>query len=284
MPDLPTEALDRLKSAIPSSRTIFHYTSQEGLLGIVNDKAIWLSSIRHLSDATEFGYALDLVRRKLIHKLGLERGPLRSYYGSVLERLDGIEYMTLLVGSFSESADLLSQWRAYTPSGIGFSIGFEYDHLKSMAEKQGFNILKCIYDQSEHERILEDLVNLGSTLIEGENCDKAVVGLFVGLFKYAPALKDPSFFEEQEWRVVSDIVVPSDMPLQFRAGKSMLVPYQEFKLAADDQKMPISRIIVGPTPHMNLSISSLGYRLASSSNVDPDTYTISPSRVPYRSW
>src|ERR1700693_5963128 len=117
MPDYKEDAFDSLTSVAPTTSTLFHYTSQQGLLGIEDRKARWLSSIRHLNDATEFGYAVDLVRAKLLHKLESECGPWKDYYEIVLDGLNVTDYMTLFVGSFSEHGDLLSQWRAYTPSG-----------------------------------------------------------------------------------------------------------------------------------------------------------------------
>jgi hypothetical protein len=286
MPDIETNAATKLMSAIPRSRTIFHYTSQNGLLGIIKDKALWLSSILHLSDATEFGYAVELVRTKLTSKLEyINNGdPRHDYYSAILKNLDKLRELPVFVGSFSEQADLLSQWRAYAHDGVGFSIGFEYEHLKAMAERQGFAIIKCIYEKAEQDAILEDLINLAETLVKDDGYERAMTIIYVGLFKFAPALKDNSFFEEQEWRVVGNVVQPTNAIPRFRAGKSMLIPYLEYKLAPDDQRMPISRVIVGPTPHMGLSISSLGYHLKSSENVEPDTYAIVPSRVPYRSW
>jgi hypothetical protein len=281
--DIQTKALDKLKSATPGTSTLFHYTTQQGLLGIIQDKALWLSSIRHLSDAAEFGYAVEMVRTRLTHKLSTERGPWNSYYGAILERLGTIQDQLLFVGSFSEQADLLSQWRAYAPTG-GFSIGFEYEHLKAMAEKQDLTVMKCIYDHDEHQAILEDIINIGGTLVEKGGEHQAATAFLIGLLKFAPALKDPSFFEEREWRVVSGIKGPEAAKLKFRAGKSMLIPYQEFKLAENNRPMPIKRVIVGPTPHMNLSISSLVNLFLSSGNVDRQTFSIAPSRTPYRTW
>jgi hypothetical protein len=153
-----------------------------------------------------------------------------------------------------------------------------------MAAQQGLSTMRCTYEQADHDAILEDLISLAGTLVEENEFDKAVGMFFAGLIKFAPALKDPSFFEEKEWRVVSDIVNPVRSPLKFRAGRSMLIPYQEFKLAADRHKMPISRIIVGPTPHKDLSTTSLLYFLLNSPNVEPHSWTIAPSHVPYRSW
>src|SRR5712691_10991890 len=144
--------------------------------------------------------------------------------------------------------------------------------------------MKCIYDRAEHDAVLEDVINLAGRCVEGEIYTTALAAFFVGLSGFAPALKDPSFSEEKEWRVVNNTLRKKDVTPRFRTGKSMLVPYHEFKLAADNQKMPISRIIVGPTPHMSLSIDSLKSLLVNSENVDPHAWQIVPSHVPYRSW
>ncbi len=87
----------KLKAAVPEKETIYHYTSQEGLLGIVRTKCLWVNSIRHLSDSAEFGYSVDLVREKLTYRLQKEHGPWNGFYGAVLERLDAIKDMTLFV-------------------------------------------------------------------------------------------------------------------------------------------------------------------------------------------
>jgi hypothetical protein len=282
--------LQQLKSAVPESSVIFHYTSQDGLLGIIRSKSIWASSIRHLSDSAEFSYTVELVRGKLKQKL-LQSNPraLTNYYAALLSRLEAIKDMTLFVTSFSEHGDLLSQWRAYTQNGIGFSVGFEYDHLQKLAEAHNFSIIKCVYKESEHDLIVEEIIDVGRGLVEAGEEDNAVLAFFVGLVTYAPALKHPSFSEEREWRLVSEIVRPpvqtganqTPAPINFRSGKSMLIPYREFKLAEANSRMSISKIFVGPTPHMDLSISSALQLLLTS---EVDNWRIVASSVPYRSW
>ncbi len=274
-------AIQTLMSAVPEKETIYHYTSQDGLLGIIQTKSLWVSSIRHLSDSAEFGYSVELVREKLNHRLRAERGPWNGFYGTVLERLDAIKDMTLFVGSFSEDGDLLSQWRAYTPNGIGFSVGFKYTYLKSLADNQEFRIVKCAYKQSEHDSILDELINIAGEAVTDGEYETAVEAFFIGLFHVAPALKHPSFSEEREWRLLSEIIRPSDPATKFRAGKSMLIPYGEFKLVDASDKMSVSKIFVGPTPHKEQSISSLMYLLLVQGIID---CAIAASPTPYRSW
>lgn len=278
------EILDEHIKGVPTGPILFHYTTQEGLLGIINTKSLWITSVRHLSDSTEFAYTVELVREKLNRKLRAEHGPFNDYYGSILGKLDVLKDMTLFVGSFSEQGDLLSQWRAYTSNGIGFSIGFEYDYLKRLAEKQQLRIIRCVYEESKHADIVEKLINLGTINVKDGESQAGEVVFFTGLYQVAPALKHPSFSEEREWRIVSNVAWPNTAPPRFRPGKSMLIPYREFNLAAESQRMWVSKIFVGPTPHMPAAVSSLLYLLTTSENVERQSWTIVPSCVPYRSW
>lgn len=41
---------------------IFHYTSGDGLLGILSSDTIWATSIHHLNDGKEFSHARELVQ------------------------------------------------------------------------------------------------------------------------------------------------------------------------------------------------------------------------------
>jgi adenosylmethionine-8-amino-7-oxononanoate aminotransferase len=45
---------------------LYHYTSQAGLLGIINSKVLWASNIFYLNDTTEFAYFVDLADDSLI--------------------------------------------------------------------------------------------------------------------------------------------------------------------------------------------------------------------------
>jgi hypothetical protein len=43
---------------------LYHYTTQQGILGIIRDKEIWASHTQYLNDVREFRHALD-VREEL---------------------------------------------------------------------------------------------------------------------------------------------------------------------------------------------------------------------------
>src|SRR6267378_2307536 len=143
---------DILTPYVPDGKNLFHYTTQDGLLGIIRDKELWVSSILHMNDAAEFNYTVELVRETIKNKRKNEKPPRTDLYDEILKQLRRFEDMTIFVGSFSERRDSLSQWRAYTHNGIGFSVGFEYEYLNRCAQRQGYIIRRCNYDKDKHRR------------------------------------------------------------------------------------------------------------------------------------
>jgi hypothetical protein len=138
---------------IESEKPLFHYTSLEGLLGIVKDNSIWATNILYLNDASELNYAKDLFRSQLLNfqkKLGNAFMPEYRFFQQLIENFDHfIVGYDFFVCSFSEEDDLLSQWRGYCPGGIGFSLGFEFSKLEECAKQQGFTIMQCCYNKDK---------------------------------------------------------------------------------------------------------------------------------------
>jgi hypothetical protein len=98
----------------------------------------------------------------------------------------------------------------------------------------------------------------------------------------AAILKHPSFREEEEWRIVSPVVTDFvKAPVLFREGTSMLVPYIEFGLTADNHApIALEHLFLGPTPNITISMNSLTMFLAKN-GIQPDK-GISYCQIPYR--
>ncbi len=270
------------------STTLFHYTSQEGLLGILKTKALWASNIHYSNDAAELAYAMELVQSTLDNALRSERGPFNDWYGAVLEELDTIRHVNLFAFSLSEQGDLLSQWRGYCPEGIGFSIGFEYDDLLEPMKRQEFRLVKCVYDLKQHQQIIVELGEPAIACLDNPNQQdrsarlKQAVQIFLdGLIRIGPIMKHPSFHEEREWRLISGTVSIKHPNIRLRPGKNMLVPYFEFGLAKANGEVAVSTVHVGPNPHMYLSMQSV---IAALTSLGITFHNVRRSEVPYRGW
>ena len=94
------------------------------------------------------------------------------------------------------------------------------------------------------------------TATQGTKIGERQGELALRLAEYAPLLKDESFSEEREWRLISNPMARVDR-IKSRPGLSMIIPYLPFPLKLGTQQMQVGRIVVGPSPHMELSIKSV---------------------------
>lgn len=101
---------------------VYHYTSMEKLLKILDTQELWASEIRYLNDTTELGLALEralkeLENRAARYEQGHEKTFLEAGFRYVQEAVINFgKHMleaNVFVISFSEDPDSLSQWRAY---------------------------------------------------------------------------------------------------------------------------------------------------------------------------
>lgn len=270
-------------------QTLYHYTTQEGLLGIVNSRALWATSIHYLNDSTEFNYTFNLLKHQLESKIRASTKRSPALYRRVLSSLGHLKQnVTVYVGSFTEDGDSLSQWRAYTQNGIGFSLGFKDTYLSSLALGQGYQLRKCVYDEKEQSKIISRLIEKSESMSDSGTAASFIYG---AVMQVAPLLKDPAFRDEKEWRIVSGLFLwigdkfvgfSSDDKPELRAGKSMLIPYKKFKLEDEHGYLQVAESYLGPTPHVELAQASLATLVKYKTMSKP--IVVKVSKVPYRSW
>jgi hypothetical protein len=261
-----------------SDEILYHYTTQSGYLGILKDGAIRASSILHLNDSSEFSYATELAAN-----LAVTSGDKTERSGAVRGVLSVLrEIMDVFVVSFSADGDQLGQWRAYCRDGGGISIGFDAKGLRELASQQEYLLHECSYDRAEHikqlQPVVDEIVNAVSPLAEPRH------NFLINMSQLAPRFKHPSCAAEREWRLVTlqpnNPVVTDDV--EFREGKSFLIPFRKFVLTSDSHpKLPIREVIVGPTPHTALAIRSARSCLRKAGVSDA---RVQASTTPYRSW
>ena len=283
----------------PDNGILFHYTDQSGLCGIIKNKNIWASNIYYLNDSAEFTAASDLAkehidRRKKTAKKN--QSTILDAIGSGVVQSIG---MNVFVCSFSGKGDQLGQWRGYCNGGAGFSIGFSYDFLNDRAKLSNVILGRCIYNKKQHieliNEMIDSLISDFETKFNGTDMEHRFIR-FKGhagakFTKCAPLIKNNNFRTEDEWRLITRPMPFSDS-FKYRAGKSMLTPYFEFQLVKDPHDaLEIKKVIVGPCPHIDLSINSVTGLLKSNSCVsafvpfdDPICTDVVKSKIPFRNW
>jgi hypothetical protein len=293
---------------------LYHYTSQLGLIGMLNKKTIWASKIHYLNDSKEFALALDLARCELNERIKAATSPGdRSRLELLRDTIDTtytIEYTikgnNTCVCCFSEREDDLSQWRGYGGGNAGFSVGFTREWFtrvkETLGETLGLSLRRCIYNQKDQQRLIQDEIDeFFATYAEREpgywdrnrgyrNPDKRTLKVLrhagddfaTRLAQIAPRIKHESFEDEKEWRLVAEKVSPSE--LCHRPGRSMLIPYYKIPIGDDDKFDSIRKIVVGPTPHRVLSAASVRSLAIAAGLDNPDMLDIKTTSIPFRNW
>lgn len=194
---------------------IYHYTNQRGLLGIMKDFEIWATKILYLNDNTELYLAFDLAKDELEKRIQSTTDSIKRRKANVLKRsIDQWKWINILVCSFSEERDSLSQWRAYSDTNSGYSIGFSSDALQQIAVRHNFILAKCVYDEQTQRDMVSDLINVttrkdfplkSDELLDIADPDilKVASDFMESLVRLAPRLKNQHFSNEKEWRLIS---------------------------------------------------------------------------------
>jgi len=274
---------------------LYHYTRREGLLGILEKRSVYASHIRYLNDAHEMAHAMDLIQTILKVRLAVATGDQKQLYEQVKQWVESLKFQNqVFVFSMSQDGDSLSQWRAYCNSNDGYAIGFDTQKLSQHANSQFFYMAPCVYDHEAQDALisllLEDVNDDFQKRIQSSVNDaiNQASAYFVLLFLIlAPVLKAPAFKEEKEWRLISIAKHGFGQPsVQYRNGRSLLIPYVAMEIAPKDDQLPIAEVVVGPTEE---TISPTSHRILEQTavmglliNANASGRVARSSTVPYR--
>jgi hypothetical protein len=275
----------RLITQIRPKGVLFHYTSAQGLLGIFDSKHIWASSAYHLNDSREYRYAIELVKQAAVSRLRYANGPDNRICGELVDELGTMAAsFQMFVASFSEENDLLSQWMAYGGGKNGYAIGIRRAHLRS-SFRDGFSLIRCIYDEEEHQRLASYLLEMLIRIFSDRNgSNDELTKLVIAGFA---AIKHPGFKQEKEWRLVkgSVIAVQSTTEVSFREGRNGVVPYMSAPLFLEKGKFVPDSITLGPNDDPDAAETAAHSLLASKGLLGLFTRSrtkVISSKTPYR--
>ncbi len=266
---------------------IYHYTTTKGFYGIIEDKALWASTISSVNDAVEVKYPIELISGVLDSEIEIRRTTIsgsspndEQEIQTLTDFLDATLQFThtptdAFVCSFcapEDRGDSLSQWRAYAGKHSGFSIGFSQFILNKLAYEKGFWFQNCIYDEKEQRTTISSLVSrlLAAAALTTEPKDilaiwKYHLGWYICIFKH------PSFISENERRMFTvpgqssqDAQDPNNnaevrehfepTKIKHRPGDSMIIPYYRFSL--ESEPSPIIHVRVGPSPSTDAALAN----------------------------
>jgi hypothetical protein len=266
---------------------LYHYTDQHGLLGMVRDGKMWATSWDCLNDSEEALVLQKIVRRQLEQRVAstLDRD-LKALLEHLLNKKAHLHPATWdqCVACWSEARDELSQWRAYSGSDTGYSIGLSGITLKAIAARAGGIFVPCIYEPEEQEKIVSSLIDHAVSV--GYDDDETWSGDFVAfLLRYSAMFKDYHFAAEREWRILTRVGTYESTC--FRAGKSTLRTYLPVDLTTVERSgktgVEVAEILIGPTPSANLAAQKVYYLLRRHCN-SSGGIPVRSSSIPFRNW
>ena len=85
--------------------------------------------------------------------------------------------------------------------------------------------------------------------------DSILLNFWEPIAMLAPLIKNNSFEDEKEWRLISRPI--SSSRLAHRRGRSMIAPYFRLSIGNDQHFDCLAEVVVGPTPHPELSKASV---------------------------
>jgi len=287
---------------------VYHYTTMDALLNIIDKRQLWATNSRYLNDESENRLFIEAVQGRLHVCVPGYADLVGNHLSNVYKRMVDLPFIT----SFTEIGDSLTHWRSYCPDGNGVSIGFnvacllnaEANHepeisfqleAGTMRATADFGQIRYL-DPSHHPTIDEAIhaaVTDSKAFVESNGYDMAMFPneLAFRIFWQAPFYKDHSFLNEREFRLqINSIRWRQDL-LRFRTTRSTLVPYVLVTIPRSDRVKPklglssdawnaIDSITIGPTPNKELSIQAVE-AFCETRGICP---IVKGSAIPYRDW
>ena len=247
---------------------LYHYTSVEGLIGILESCSLWCTDVKYLNDPIELKYGKKLIYDKLQGYLKMEENAILNAILKNLSQIIGILHKyDVYISCFSQEDNLLSQWKNYASKGKGFNLGIEFNtecdvRTKTACigdiSKEHYPVLRrVVYEEKEQNFIIEDFISkiIRSTkeaLKSNDEIDWPPIVLYASnvLIELMLSFKNHNFREEREWRLITVLDKKYKQELRkFRVKDNEVVPYLDnylYENANGITEFPLRTIKSGP--------------------------------------
>lgn len=274
---------------------LYHYTSPNGLLGILNSSSFWLSDSDFLNDSSESDYFYDVYTTTNSYK-GENRKEdgfkfnawmfsfyHSSSYSNPRQTSHSIKE-TRYILSMTLDRDNLNLWSYYTKNaqGIGYSIGMKkeaFERLVRLDEDETLLCGKVIYDRDKQIQLLselyEDYWGLYSKLKHTYQRKYLYEKMEDNVVRYSVFMKNPLFAHENEYRIaVVRLGNYANQQRLFREMNGAFIPYITQAINLCD----IVEVGISPTNRSEFVSRSLN-ELLGAKGIDATIYN---SEVPLR--
>lgn len=302
-----------LKPLLPVKEpdVVYHYTSLETMMKILEDRTIWATDFEYLNDVSERTLLLDMVDSLLPDFSSANEGISQLPFAR--ERAEKGWLTGPYVASFSKDLDSLYQWRSYCLPAKGVAIGFKMECLKQAFVPRKFDggvdeILNRLpapefkaieYIDPSHLSIARQVMTVSfADAAHTYNGLDLKVQQILSLDQFfrsnvnaaASFYKHKGFQSEAEYRLLLPTLYWHVEHLKCRCTPSSLIPYVALSIPASNkaEKLKdgtlrwdaVSNIMVGPSPNKALTLKAVKL-FCQSIGLSVD---VSESSLPYRDW
>lgn len=257
---------DKIKKSLRLDE-MFHYTSIDGALAIIQSGRMRFTDYAYLNDTREIAHGLDVIRSVLEDESNPAGSPTLTKLQAHLADVDLSSHYNIYTTSFSSDSDSLSQFRLYGPVALGFRTNsndfglfkgdIRFDHVVYDVEKQ-VRLIRTFFDilkQSEQK----DIARIES----GKSKQASADYLTSHLLQISSFFKHRAFSDEREVRLVYSEPLETmenfgkeTAKRQFRASGGLIVPFTDTVEMYDPSsfphekqlppKLPLKSVVIGP--------------------------------------
>ncbi|MFV0314277.1 MAG: DUF2971 domain-containing protein [Anaerotignum sp.] len=269
-----------------SGKRLYHYTTAEGVQGIVENKQFIATKSNFLNDKLEFLYALDVLE-KLIEIYVVDKELGRKLYQIVKDEMDELaivkpscdiacapekRQMSFYVVSFSKLENSALLWAEFTEFK-GYCLGFDYEKIVEGFSNRSFLHGTVIYDERQQINcLLEALLScIGRVKGEGhidletffdevsyideESLHKIGKDMAMVCSVYAMFFKSQHFDGEEEYRFIfSPSADEAANKPRFRILGEVFLPFIMVEFDGKDKPIPLETVMVGAKNNNDITI------------------------------
>jgi len=209
---------------IKASKMLFHYTTIEGLRGIIENRSLWFTDIDSVNDPMELHYGKKIIEDEISKQIKKQKNEnIISMLKDIQMDLDSLTKKIIhrpFIACFCENDNLLSQWRGYSAGNGGYCLGFQisketkYWITQDRDDEINLHLRKVIYNEKKQRRLINKYLRkiiIGAKFAFSEINENVKVG-WIGraatrsvniLLEMMLSFKSPYFKEEKEWRFIA---------------------------------------------------------------------------------
>jgi len=207
-----------------SDDTLYHYTTHDGMKGIIESRNIRLTHSTSLNDPNEIIYGQSIIDSVLNESIAHETDHIRlEILKAIQVQFDTFDFMDydVFVACFCEKNNLLSQWRAYSDTGGGYCLGIKFTENTLMASSidtlknhKYLCLRKVIYGEDRQIALVEEYIRTIVPAIDtvlsqqqatdGHSPELSIMSIHAVnvLWDMLMTFKYEAYSEELEWRII----------------------------------------------------------------------------------